>query len=86
MRGMELPEINKLVKAKDKDGNICFTFRTENVTHNGVWSFKLSDENDVKKEFVPVEWEYVDVKKADGCPIVNAMKDFIENGLEQENI
>lgn len=38
---MELPKINKLVKAKDKDGNICFTFRTDDVTHNCIWSFYI---------------------------------------------
>lgn len=46
---MELPKINKLVKAKDKDGNICFTFRTDDVTHNGIWSFYIHDESGNKK-------------------------------------
>ena len=79
MRGIELPEINNLVKANDKYGNICFTFRTESVTQNGVWSFKVLDENGVKKEIVPVEWEYVDVKRTHGCPIQNAIEDYIKS-------
>lgn len=70
-----LPEVNRVVAAFNKDGEVCITFRSKEQENQSEWILEFKDGN----LFIPTEWEYIDVdydKNDSRCPLEIAMENY----------